>query len=806
MSRDFFPGMGQGVAERTVSRLILTDEAKLEWLGKTDVALNPHDPAYKAWWSALNLTFPHLTIHDDPNAPHMGREPETRREKWGDVALRVAEGNSSLDPNCSDLEELRFHIAEGTILLSGRHLQHGDARQKDRPMEVFTNCSTSMFRSLLFKLLLSGSGVGSSYDDDLITVDWTKQPRVVCVIENTHQDVLAGRINGYLTPRDAKHLYANDRVFHHIVEDSREGWAKAIELIEVHTYQEHTDWVLLLDFSRVRGFGEPIKGMQNRPASGPGPLMGAIANVARLRGSEMPAWMAAMFADHYLAECVLVGGARRAARIATKYWKDEGIFDFIDLKRPLEFLNKDWNEIDEMTSSGAYFGSFLWSSNNSVAVDDEFYDCLRRAKQKMRHGHELDHWESWAYKLNEAMKRRQYHDMTGETGFLNVSKLDVNTDGLEKYVHTPFAGSSKYQTSAVFQDMQKELAAKVLAHPYQFIVNPCGEIVLFILGAFCVIGDLALFHAEDAHDEEQAVRHITRALIRTNLMPSIYSHEVKRTNRIGVSLTGILEWAYDRYGLSFRDLIEIDPEGEEIVDANGEHMPAPSTRALKAWLRLKHLANIVDEEAERYSASLGVVAPHTRRTIKPAGTTSKLFGLTEGAHLPALREYLRWVQYRSDDPLLDDYRAKGYPVRELKSYQGTTIVGFPTAPVICTMGDVVTAGEATPEEQFRWLRLLETFWVGREHGNQVSYTLKYDPKKVSFAEYSDVMDRNINTVRAVSVLPQVETLSYEYQPEEPLTKQRYEAIVASINEQMAEDVDKVHVDCAGGACPVDFDK
>ena len=36
----------------------------------------------------------------------------------------------------------------------------------------------------------------------------------------------------------------------------------------------------------------------------------------------------------------------------------------------------------------------------------------------------------------------------------------------------------------------------------------------------------------------------------------------------------------------------------------------------------------------------------TVTTVKPAGTTSKLFGLTEGAHLPARRQYLRWVQFK----------------------------------------------------------------------------------------------------------------------------------------------------------------
>lgn len=802
MSRDFFPGMGQGVAERTVARLVLTDEAKSLWAGMNVVRLNPNDPHYNAWWSALSLTFPLIKLIDDPEMAHFGMEPQTRRETWGEVSLRVAEGNTSLDPDCHDLEDLRYHLSEGTILMSGRHLQHGDIRQKDRPMEVFTNCSTAMFRSLTFMLLLSGSGVGSSYDDDLMLVDWTKQPRVVQTISDSHPDVLSGRISGYMTTREAMHLYGAEDVVYHRVDDSREGWGKVVELIETLTFQQRTNTVLIAEYDQVRGYGQAIKGMQNRPASGPGPLMQAITNVSRLRGCNMARWKAAMIADHYLAECVLVGGARRAARISTKFWKDDGIFDFIDLKRPIEFLGKSWDEIDQMAGKG--YGSFLWSSNNSVAVDDEFYECLRQVRQARRNGLPISELQQRAWDLNEAMKRRQYHDLTGETGFLNVSKLTVNKEGLERYLVHPFAGSAKYQTSPDFQKMQTELAERVLAHSYQFMVNPCGEIVLFILGAFCVIGDLALFHAKDAYDEEQAVRHITRALIRTNLMPSIYDQEVKRTNRIGVSLTGILEWAFARYKLSFRDLVAADSH-EYMIDANGEQMSVPTAKALKFWLRVKQLANIVDDEAEAYSEELGVVAPHTRRTIKPAGTTSKLFGLTEGAHLPPLREYLRWVQFRSDDPLLDDYRAKGYPVRELTSYKGTTIVGFPTAPVICTMGDVVTAGEATPEEQFRWLRLLEAFWIGRKHGNQVSYTLKYDPKKVSYDQYSRVMDQNIHTVRAVSVLPQVETLSYEYQPEEPLTRERYEELMASIT-TMAEDVDKVHIDCAGGACPVDFDK
>lgn len=160
-----------------------------------------------------------------------------------------------------------------------------------------------------------------------------------------------------------------------------------------------------------------------------------------------------------------------------------------------------------------------------------------------------------------------------------------------------------------------------------------------------------------------------------------------------------------------------DPDGELMLDANGEYMVQPRADAIRMWLTLARFARAVSDEARTYSERLGVTVPHTDRTIKPAGTTSKLFGLAEGAHLPAMRECLGWVQFRNDDPQVAEYEAKGYPVKRLQTHSATTIVGFPTAPVITQlgMGDrLVTA----PEEQHRYLRLLETFRIrGLEHVN-----------------------------------------------------------------------------------------
>ncbi len=295
-----------------------------------------------------------------------------------------------------------------------------------------------------------------------------------------------------------------------------------------------------------------------------------------------------------------------------------------------------------------------------------------------------------------------------------------------------------------------------------------------------------------------SVRLGVRFLIRANRMDALYNEEVRRTNRIGIGPTGLHEWAWARFGLTFRDLLD-------------------ARRSAPFWALLDLLSETAKDESARYSAELGQAAPVTVTTVKPAGTTSKLFGLTEGAHLPARRQYLRWVQFRGTkdahgwlpdaDPLLADYESRGYPIRTLTSFPGMSIVGFPTEPLIqrLGMGDaVVTAAEASPAEHYRWLRLLERHWIGAERGNQVSYTLKLTTDQVDFDTFRAVIRAEQPRVRACAVLPgrPDSELGYEYLPEEEVTPERFHGIVRKIAERAAETVDLDALACANGACPI----
>ncbi|WP_241666908.1 recombinase [Muricoccus nepalensis] len=757
------------------------------------------------------------------------------QEDFGRVADRVAAGNTALlgpDADPAERARLRNAIATGALITSGRHLQHGDAGQPGRNMEVFTNCATANASFTLFYLLLNGSGVGRAYDDELVAVDWGQAPRLLLRLDPAHADWPRTRADlhrfgtefGLLpwgTSLDAlteaqeaeirafiAREFAGDEApppgaLRHAVADSREGWGKAVELLESLAFEGAADRTLLLDFSAVRPRGAPIGGMQGRPASGPLSLMRAFANLrrhviepARDRapdGEALQPWEQALLADHHLSVEVQVGGARRAARMATKSWRDPGILRFVRAK-----------------SEGG-----LWTANNSVMVDAEFWAGVRAARAGS-----ADPLHRHALAVFDEVTRCAY--VNGEPGFINGDKLeDVRTGHARtKPVHADGRDvrSARYRADHAVP-LLAELSRRAATARFPATTNPCGEITLHVTGGYCVIADFAPLFACPADlatlapglvtDEvaaewdarvEDAVRLGVRFLMRANTMDALYGEEVRRTNRMGIGPTGLHEWALMRWGLAFPDLLD-------------------EARAAPFWAMLDRLSAAAKEEGLAYAAELGLEAPVTITTVKPAGTTSKLFGLTEGAHLPARRQYLRWVQFKGTregagdwsadtDPLLPEYEARGYPVRVLRSFPGMSVAGFPTLPLIQRLGigdRLVTAPEASPEEHYRWLALLERHWIGEERGNQVSYTLKVYTDRHDLDAFRDMLLEHQPRIRCCAILPggPDHALGYEYLPEEEVPMDRFAALVEGIRDPaLHEAIDLAHLQCASGVCPI----
>jgi hypothetical protein len=87
-------------------------------------------------------------------------------------------GSHLLHPESGDQEALERHIAQASILLSGRHLQHGDASQPTRPGEVFTNCLefNTLISTLEYGVVKIGSVVGETVTIRTKDGEWRAAP------------------------------------------------------------------------------------------------------------------------------------------------------------------------------------------------------------------------------------------------------------------------------------------------------------------------------------------------------------------------------------------------------------------------------------------------------------------------------------------------------------------------------------------------------------------------------------------------------------------------------------------------------
>lgn len=1020
------------------------------------------------------------------------RKEDGTFQTWEERVTEVLDGNFSLDPRQSDIQfdanqkfkdyEKTLELAKkGVMIFSGRHLQHGDKDQKHKMGELYTNCSTAMFSFIKFWLLLKGSGVGRCYDNDICFVNWDFMPNTRFVLSQSHPDY--NNKIGIESLEEAQHKYDSDSemVRWFTVEDSGEGWVKVIEILETAAFHKNNkDHLFIFDFSQIRPFGAPIKGQQGRPASGPVPFIQALQQVATVKNAGWKPWKQALFIDHYLSSCVAVGGIRRSARIATKFWKDKDIFEFIDIKRGgwlytannsitvdeefwrqaespkpthgrrvfeyavsasyhdqtgepgfinidklswnnegIEELNKDnflnpvfreklkihhktidmigyhiekvktkkypyivnpcqpewaslitphgitqlkytnigdkiWTEVQWSTvtnkqatgikkvykyetTAGTFYGTRnhkLVSNGVKIeAKDCEFVDCLRGPNIKINqlnpydimdglvigdgsvhkasnnlvhlyigkddydyHESEISHliskhrpgikdtaWEVVTsvtpeelpfLKIRKVPKRFYYAKPETVAGFLkglysangsicgnrvtlkssskdmieqvqhmlsslgiksyyttNNTKentfsngtyclsesydLNISTDRnlfaekigfLQKYKTDKLnellkldsrEGKSTYEIISielVSEEMVYSITVDNQPHTYWtggLNVSNCGEIVLGVQGGYCVIGDICLANCETLDDAREAARLMAQFLIRSNTMDFLYDYEVKRTNRIGVSLTGIHEFAFHHFNLNFYQVLK--------------------NKELKIFLT--ELNSIVKESADKYSYWVKLNPPHTYCAIKPSGTVSKVMGCTEGAHLPAMAYYMRWVQFPKQDPnnkeqvnpKVQELMDRGYPMKDISlQYKDHVVIGFPTKLPIADLmkGAIVTASDVEPYEQYQWIKLLEDSWLSGSN-NQVSYTLKYNQSRITQETYSRIILNYQRYVKCCAIMPQEDKSAYIYTPEEELSEFEYNEYMNKINRLELESYDEETLMCEGGACPIE---
>lgn len=218
-----------------------------------------------------------------------------RRESWDEAVDRMMDMHLAQYPDLiEEIERCREGMKNRKITGSQRALQFGGEAVIEKNMRLYNCVSSYADRPRFFAealwLLLCGCGVGFSVQEHHVSkLQEVKEP-------------------GY--------------PYVHIVEDSIEGWADAVNAL-VLSYFEGLDYPWF-DYSKIRPKGSPIKFGGSAP--GPEPLKTALDHVDDILRSRIGHKLSTLNVFDcvmHLADSVLTAGIRRAATIATFDIDDE---------------------------------------------------------------------------------------------------------------------------------------------------------------------------------------------------------------------------------------------------------------------------------------------------------------------------------------------------------------------------------------------------------------------------------------------------------------------------------------------------
>lgn len=325
-------------------------------------------------------------------------------------------------------------------------------------------------------------------------------------------------------------------------------------------------------------------------------------------------------------------------------------------------------------------------------------------------------------------------------------------------------------------------AAALNRAPWFSGVNPCAEILLGNR-AFCNLTtvDLAKFK-DDPSGMHRATYLIARANYRqtcVQLKDGILQHSWHENNDFlhlcGVSLTGVVRRP------------DLGP------------------------YEFRTLRNVAVMGAYSMAEELGLPRPKNVTTLKPEGTISKCYDTTEGAHKPLARYIFNNVIFVKFDPLVPRLRECGYKVVAHPNGTGDWIVSLPISwddVDFQKVGGLEVNLESAIDQLERYKLLMDNYVE-----QNCSITVSYDPSEVEaiiewLLQYWDHYV-GVSFLLRADPLKTAEDLGFPYLPQQPVTKEVFDAYVAGlkpldlekIGDQSEAAVDMGN-DCAGGACPV----
>lgn len=328
---------------------------------------------------------------------------------------------------------------------------------------------------------------------------------------------------------------------------------------------------------------------------------------------------------------------------------------------------------------------------------------------------------------------------------------------------------------------------------YQWITNPCGEILMrpSLSASPCDSGfafcNLVEVNAERIESEEDFYATCKMAAF-MGTVQSLYTDFkylsessrliAERDRAIGVSITGFFA----------TDMLTGDV--------------------------LERGASIVKDTNRKYAARFGINESRACTTVKPSGNASAILGLLcSGIHPAHAHEYIRRVRIKTDSP---EYLAlKDTPMVKRLS-DNEAVISF---PVKSDNGKIITKDELNAVEHLKYIAKMKHYWINKgvradSMPNNISATVEV--RDDEWGEVAAVLFTNSHLYTGVSLLPSYGDQIYDNAPfQRPSTeelKAEYDAILDYINTHEVDfnaimssrgniySGDMAAIGCSGGSC------
>ena len=314
----------------------------------------------------------------------------------------------------------------------------------------------------------------------------------------------------------------------------------------------------------------------------------------------------------------------------------------------------------------------------------------------------------------------------------------------------------------------------------EYGTNPCCEVALRY-AQFCNLVEMNLSNIES--QEDLNARAKAAAFIATlqagytdfHYLRDIWKRTTEKEALIGVSGTGIASGAYKKCDL-------------------------------------QEAAKVVTEENKRVAKIIGINTAARQTNVKPAGTSSLVFGTSSGIHSWFDNFYIRRMKLGKNEALYKYVKNK-IPQLIEDDYFKPNLDAFITIPIAAPKGAIIAPTESAMQLLER-IKFFSDNWVKPGHvkgdnSHNISATVYI--KDHEWDEVGEWMWNNRDSYNGLAVLP-FDGGTYTQAPHESITEEKYNELISYMTElDLSEVIEREdnttqtsELACAGGVCEVQY--